>query len=52
VPDVGSCELKHVAQCYVTLKYCVGRCNSFVCGIGLHNKMDQNKIISQAFEVG
>jgi hypothetical protein len=26
----GSCELKHVAQCHMTLKCCVGRCISFV----------------------
>jgi hypothetical protein len=30
VPDNGSCKLKHVAQCYMTLKCCVGRCILFV----------------------
>jgi len=30
VPDDGSCELKHVAQYYVTLKCRVGRCTSVV----------------------
>ena len=33
LPDVGSCELKHVVQYYVTFKCCVGRWIAVVCGI-------------------
>lgn len=36
--------LKHVTQCYMTLKYCVEWCSSFVCDIEKHNRMYQNKI--------
>jgi len=45
MPDNGSCELKHVAQCYVTLQYCVGWRISGVCGIEKHNGMYQEKKI-------
>jgi hypothetical protein len=39
MPDDGSCELKHVAQCYVTLNCCGGWCISVVCDIEKHNGM-------------
>jgi len=35
LPDVGSCESKHVVQYYVTCKCCVWRWNAVVCGISL-----------------
>ena len=35
--DNCSYELKLVAQCYVTLKCCVGQHISFACDIGKHN---------------
>jgi len=31
VPGDGSCKLKHVALCGVTLKCCVGLCISVIC---------------------
>jgi len=43
MPDDGSCELKHVAQCYVTLQCGVGRRISGVCDIEKHSGMYQNK---------
>lgn len=43
MPDDGSCGLKPVAQCYVTLQCCVGRRISCVCGIEKHNGIYQNK---------
>ena len=39
MPDDVSCELKHVALCYMILKRCVVRCISFVCGVEKHNGM-------------
>lgn len=39
MPDDGSCELKHVALCYMTLKRCVVRCISVVCDIEKQNGM-------------
>lgn len=44
VPDVGPCELKHVALCDVTLQCYVGRCVLFVCDKGKHNEMYQDKV--------
>jgi hypothetical protein len=44
MPDDGSCELEHLAQCYVTLKCCVGHHFLFVCDRGKHNGMHQIKI--------
>ena len=41
--DDGSCELKHVALHYMTLKCCVGWCILFVCDRGKHNGMCRNK---------
>jgi len=35
LPDVGSCEPKHVVQCYVTFKRFVGRGIAVVCEIYL-----------------
>ena len=45
------CELKHAAQCYMTLRSHVGWCIMFVCDLEKHNGMNQNKIIrdSQAY---
>ena len=43
MPDYGLCEIKHVAECYVTFKCCVGRCVSFVRDIEKHNGMYRNK---------
>ena len=31
VPDDSLCKIKHVAQYYVTLKFCVGLCDAVVC---------------------
>jgi len=43
VPVDGSCELKHTAQYYLTLKCCVGWCILVVCDTEKHNGMYQNK---------
>ena len=34
MPNYCSCELKHAAQCYVTLKRCAGQHILFVCDTG------------------
>jgi hypothetical protein len=54
VPDDGSCELRHVAQYYVTLKWRVGRCTctSVVGDIEKHNGIYQNKNDPSAVKVG
>lgn len=44
MPDDCSHELKHAAQCHVTLKCSVGQHISPVCDNGKHNGMYQNKI--------
>jgi len=44
MPDNCACEMKHAAQCYVTLKCCVEQHILFVCDIGKHNGMYQNRI--------
>jgi hypothetical protein len=43
VPDDGSCELRHVAQYYVTLKCRVGRFTSVVGDVEKHNGIYQIK---------
>ena len=51
VPDGGSYKMKHVEQCYVTLKCCAGRGISVVCDIQKHNSMYQNKkVVSNIFQ--
>jgi hypothetical protein len=43
MPDDGTCELKHVAQCHVTLQCGAGRRISGLCDIEKHSGMYQNK---------
>ena len=51
VPEEGSCELKHVAQCHVTLQCCAGRRISVVCDTQEHNGIYQNKkVVSNIFQ--
>ena len=45
MPDDGMCAWKYVAQCYMTLRFCVRGCISFVCDLEKHNGMYQNKIV-------
>ena len=45
LPDVGSCEPKHVEQCYVTFKCCVGQGNAVVCGIYLYQQRHKKPLL-------
>jgi hypothetical protein len=49
VPDDGSCELKHIAQYYVTLKCRVGQCILVLCDTEKHDEIYQNKINTMSF---
>lgn len=50
--DDGSCELRHVAQYYVTFKCRGGRCNSVVGDTEKHSGIYQNKKDPCAVKVG
>jgi hypothetical protein len=52
VPDDVSCELRHVAHYYVTLKCRVGRFTSVVGDTEKHNGTYQNKKDACAVKVG
>lgn len=52
MPDDGSCELRYVAQYYVTLKCRVGRCTSVVGDIEKYNGIYQNKNDPSAVKFG